>query len=471
MKNNLYLMLLVFLILYSCGESTEPMPEIGELSFNISDTSIPDGRVEEGTFSKIIFALKNNDQDAIIDTIEVVKFGDSYQSEVLSLEVGEYSLEEFLVLNDENEVTYATPVSGSDTEHLVDTALPLSFTISTNETVNVAPQVVSTAGFTPEDFGYLGISFEPVDIMHLVINLFRQTNDGFNFVSGSVSISNETEVLYEGELLNQSNSITIRKSERYYIEIEKEGFNTYSRTFTTQELDEFDGILNITMNPSASSVILRYNLPEGVDPEVAFISIQSENSTFYKTTGIFDVTELDEIVKVMPISGNGNYNIFIGIYESIEFLNNPVIYGTGTFELSAGNEYQLTSPNESNAGGLELAWYNADGIVTEHLAVIRANNPFCDPVLYSHILTELDYSHIELLLVDSGGIVWDAAGEENVRIVDFSNVAETRFQFCDNPLNDQGLFMTLSYYFQGVMKDGTFIDTYWDIKSTDMDGN
>jgi len=87
-------------------------------------------------------------------------FGASFISESLSLEVGEYMLSEFFLIDSSGDIKWASPLEGSELAHLVDRPLPLSFSIKEQETTTVTPQVVWIGDYSPEQFGYVSFSVD-----------------------------------------------------------------------------------------------------------------------------------------------------------------------------------------------------------------------------------------------------------------------------------------------------------------------
>jgi len=96
--------------------------------------------------------------------LELYNFGGSFISESLSLEVDEapYKLTEFLVLDKDDNVIFAAPLEGSALAGLVTHPLPLSFTVSKNETTKVVPEVLSTELTVAKDFGYAAFDFNVI---------------------------------------------------------------------------------------------------------------------------------------------------------------------------------------------------------------------------------------------------------------------------------------------------------------------
>jgi len=97
-------------------------------------------------------------------TLNLYGFGQSWASDAIELQVGEYKLYSFLILDQFNQIMYATPVEGSELAQYVVDPLPIDFNVSENEMTLVTPQVIAVeANDTPESFGYVSFSFDVVD--------------------------------------------------------------------------------------------------------------------------------------------------------------------------------------------------------------------------------------------------------------------------------------------------------------------
>jgi hypothetical protein len=97
--------------------------------------------------------------------ITLYNFGGSFVTESLQLNVGNYSLTEFMILDSANNVMYATPMEGSDLAQYVNDPLPINFSINENGTTHITPQVLAiTLKTPPESFGYVSFGFEVIQI-------------------------------------------------------------------------------------------------------------------------------------------------------------------------------------------------------------------------------------------------------------------------------------------------------------------
>lgn len=118
-----------------------------------------------------LVTIRNENGELVYDKeyLEFYMFGDAFVTKSLKLEVGKYWLKEFLLLNEEGEVTWATPLEGSPLAPLVDDPLPIEFRVIEDETTHVHPQVVRIGNHNPDDFGYVNFNVSFVERFCLAV--------------------------------------------------------------------------------------------------------------------------------------------------------------------------------------------------------------------------------------------------------------------------------------------------------------
>jgi hypothetical protein len=159
---------IMVLVIYGCGNDDQStLPQQGYVSFLASATrpGTSDGRTNDSDLPAfVIYTLKKSDGSTISDKIELYEFNGNYITQPFNLTATHYSLEQFLILDVNNETIYAAPVAGSELADRVEHPLPLSFIVSTDQLTHLTPEVIAVANNTPEDFGYLSFGFEIKDI-------------------------------------------------------------------------------------------------------------------------------------------------------------------------------------------------------------------------------------------------------------------------------------------------------------------
>lgn len=174
-----------------------------------------------------------------MEKVELYTMNGYYISKPLSLVPGNYTIEQFLVVDASNNVIYASPLQGSDKAYLVSQPLPISFTISKDNVTKIVPEVLSAAGATPEDFGYSTFSFEVVKTFDFLIGVFvyNESITNFEMTSASLNIVAGGKTIYSGALAAITNKVTVNDSyDSYDLTVTKDGYKPWTGTFTAAEL-------------------------------------------------------------------------------------------------------------------------------------------------------------------------------------------------------------------------------------------
>lgn len=108
-------------------------------------------------------------QISVNKKLSLYDIGGELMSESIPLSVGNYYLTKFIVLNNDDQAIYATPVTGSDKAKFVDVPLPVSFSVTGNKSSQVIPQVISVTENSSASFGYASFSLDIVDFAEVLI--------------------------------------------------------------------------------------------------------------------------------------------------------------------------------------------------------------------------------------------------------------------------------------------------------------
>jgi hypothetical protein len=240
------LAILMALIMVSCSDQQDPVSEQQEIQFgvNISTGSSGGRAADVPAGSKLLISISN--QSGVVFTrrsVSILKMGGSYLTEPVSLPTGRFSLTEFLVVNEEDEILFAVPKTGSQLAAAVPHSLPYSFVIGKGKVNNIDMGVISTSGASAAAFGYASFG---IDVINTVpVSIFIEEN-------GQLVLTDATIFLYNnhptGEVLDQTIafdskvnyvSFDINENPNWYSHIfivEKEGYVTYNRAFTQERL-------------------------------------------------------------------------------------------------------------------------------------------------------------------------------------------------------------------------------------------
>jgi len=171
-----------------------------------------------------------NGEPAYIDKVlQLYDFGSSTISESIALEIGDYKLTKFVVLENTTAL-YATPLEGSANANLVSYPLPISFTVTKDLVTKVVPEVLAINQSTPADFGYASFDFQIVETIffRLCAQIFNSTAANWELTSADVSIigttGTNTTSVYTGTIGAVTSDITVNGTyDSYTINVSKDG--------------------------------------------------------------------------------------------------------------------------------------------------------------------------------------------------------------------------------------------------------
>ncbi|NLR92632.1 LamG domain-containing protein [Flammeovirga agarivorans] len=157
---------------FSCTTESEKSSPVQKVKFSFSESS-SSARSLEGEAASFVISISQGEESVYhLESLDIINVGGSYLSEELTLEVGEYSITDFVVMNENDEAIYLTPKQGSDFSHLVSKPLPLKFNVSTNDSLTITLEVIEATLGELNDFGYSSFSFEIVDYLSKGLQLY-----------------------------------------------------------------------------------------------------------------------------------------------------------------------------------------------------------------------------------------------------------------------------------------------------------
>ncbi|MEA2077454.1 MAG: serpin family protein [Candidatus Marinimicrobia bacterium] len=157
----LFIIVLVFFSACSWFDGDQTGQQ-GIAQFGVSNASLQKSQTTPAP-DHVRISYMNAASELISDELNLSLFNTTYLSEPLQLNTGDYSLEEFIVCDENDSVIYLSPKTGSDKADLVSQPLPFLFTIHKDSTIQIIPQVIRVdMNDTPEDFGYTEFGFDIV---------------------------------------------------------------------------------------------------------------------------------------------------------------------------------------------------------------------------------------------------------------------------------------------------------------------
>ncbi|MGQ1785179.1 DNRLRE domain-containing protein [Saccharicrinis sp. GN24d3] len=168
-SKTLFLMAFLMCTFTSCEKDpgNEPGSDLGQLEFNFSSDDLQESlkstvdgdSTENGDFAyyKLLISVVDEDGVVVLDkeAVSLYKFWDGFISEKVELKEGTYTLTEFMIINSNGEVVFATPKEGSPLAYLVEKPLPVNFIIEASDVTGLRIEVIPVGDHPPEDFGYV----------------------------------------------------------------------------------------------------------------------------------------------------------------------------------------------------------------------------------------------------------------------------------------------------------------------------
>jgi alpha-tubulin suppressor-like RCC1 family protein len=235
-----YILCLMFFI--SCENETDNQEIKSTVQFSFQNkTKERHKKAAITDVKKMIISIEQNGNPVHSQLeLTVQNFNGNFITLPIALTVGNYSLTEFMLLNDSNQVIYATPIEGSPTANLVNDPLPIEFTVVKDQTITVSPEVISTENLTAADFGYASFSFNLVETMQfrIIVQAYNENSNTYNLISSHLEVRSGTKIDFNDSIPAATSLITVRdlQDSIYTITVTKAGFETYVQSFQRDSL-------------------------------------------------------------------------------------------------------------------------------------------------------------------------------------------------------------------------------------------
>jgi uncharacterized protein (TIGR02145 family) len=253
---------LILTMSFSCQHDQQPEPNVkGEVLFSFSSIATKAKSMMKSSdienAASIIISIKNSSGILVynLEQLPLIKINGSFITRPISLLIGNYELTQFIVADAQGNALFVAPIQGSTNAYLVNSPLPIAFTIAKDVVTKIVPEVVDVENSTPEDFGYSTFSFTVVETFNFLVSVFVYNSqiENFELTTADLLVSSEGIVLFSNNLQAITNQVTIRDGyDNYILNITKEGYETYIDTLTNAELklhfrNEDNGPLIVTL--------------------------------------------------------------------------------------------------------------------------------------------------------------------------------------------------------------------------------
>ena len=198
----------------------------------------------------VVVTIENSTGTKIYDAkkLELYNFNGSFISESLSLDVADYKLTSFLVLDVNNIVIYSTPLEGSALANQVIDPLPINFTVSKDQVAKITPEVLTSAGVPVSDFGYASFDFDVMIPFRISVQIYDAVSASWGSSIANISVVGiNTKVgtlgdtsLYKGTITKGTNIISIKEGYPYYgISLSKDSYSPQFIILTNAQLKTY----------------------------------------------------------------------------------------------------------------------------------------------------------------------------------------------------------------------------------------
>src|SRR6056297_1332677 len=211
----------------------------------------------------MVISIKNDasDYELYMERLELYAIGDGYITANVELLEGNYTVEDFIVVDENYSVMYLTPKEGSNLSSSVNTPLPHPFNVNAADTSNVILDVIPTNLGEAEDYGYTSFSFNIVYPISYKLVLSLPFNGNANDESGNEDHASVSGAQLTTDRFDQPNSAYEFDGYDDYIQLDKH-YDLKSRTinfwFKAYEITNYTSALYSSDGPSienGSSII------------------------------------------------------------------------------------------------------------------------------------------------------------------------------------------------------------------------
>ncbi len=287
---NLLLLSILSILLCSCNEENDNLVLEGRIEFKatVVDSQNKSSFLKSNDLSEVTAAIVTiEDENGVkiykSKQIDIYKFNDAYITEPLSIITGTYSLTSFYLIDSSGSVIYASPLGSSTMAYVVDQPLPISFNVNKDEITTLEPEVLSTEGYTPDDFGYVNFGLNEVEIFDFLITVFKYNSsiENFELTDAELLITSDNDTLYINSIEPITNKITIKDGyDNYNISLTKSGYKDYNNTYTCDSLKKYySNPLTVIMEATSLADGLKAYYP--FDGNVNDYSGSANNATNY----------------------------------------------------------------------------------------------------------------------------------------------------------------------------------------------
>jgi hypothetical protein len=302
------------------------------LSFNFSEVlkSTEDDSLE--LIDAIIVSIENELSEEVLslERLNMIRFGNQFISDPIVLVTGNYAITEFLVVDADDNVLFATPKEGSSLAGAIDDPLPIPFSIADNANLELETEVIWAPNSDPAEFGYSSFSLNilpSIEVLCAALAFDAVLNTNV-LTNCEILVRNSSDTIFTDSLHAETNVIKLSAAAGIYIfELIKDGYFAFSDTLSLTELEAHTVVSN---NPLLFTL---FEIPDGL---LLWNKLGSDyqvtNSAFGDDGSVFGSYEYRQgkygdgfYVQDQPTSGRITFptDVNVGGQGAIEFWYQP----------------------------------------------------------------------------------------------------------------------------------------------------
>lgn len=251
-KLDFQICILVFITLtfFGCPQYDPSIEDtFGYVTFGFEDSNANARTAESFIEVAALVATIKDDNGQVIADREVFPISVVGSSALIRLDTGDYQLTEFLLLDEENNIVYASPTEGSELEYLVTDPLAMDFTIIANETLELAVDVVDVTLSSLDQFGYdvSDFDFSLIETFDLPVTVLKFDSIAGQYIPtvADLTIKTGTNELLSKELPAALSYLKLRTDiPAYEFFVHVDGYDTLRATGTTDSLITYFSVQN-----------------------------------------------------------------------------------------------------------------------------------------------------------------------------------------------------------------------------------
>ena len=254
MVSKAFAICIVYGFFVSCGNLDSELITHGvDVQFSFENLTDPVGRNETVNPAAVVVTIEQAGQVVYShEKLELYSLPNgTYISTPLKLKSGSYDITDFFVINEDREIIYLSPKTGSEFSYLVERPLPIEFNVGFNEGTSVICEVVVPYS-SPQSYGYAEFGFGVKEFVFIEMSVFEKRLDGLRLTTAELLANGYDEYgnhvwFYEQNLESKINSLRLPIASRYILEIRKCGYLVHQEEIihNNEKID-----LQVTLKPS-----------------------------------------------------------------------------------------------------------------------------------------------------------------------------------------------------------------------------